>query len=246
MTPRTASRRGADCRLGDGHDDGHHRSHPGQDDGPQVPAGKEHREIGRDVQPAHVGAVGLVQGERDGPPRHQEEPPADARHHPPDPAAGRSGQDEDDQGAGQGEDRRQQMAEDADGQDHGRRGPEATRLHPPDGQAEEDKGEGQTEREGVLPGHGRVEVPAVDGEGLIEEEGQGEDGENGGTGPLQPGQPTEEPGGHRKGQGTEDRHQLEGDVERDDVARRRRPGSRGGGNRRCSAGSRRRPRDPIR
>jgi hypothetical protein len=48
--------------------------------------------------------------------------------------------------------------------------------------------------------------------------GQGGDGQDRRPGPLESRQTSEEPGRNRKGDGTEDRHQLEGDVEGDDVA----------------------------
>ena len=103
-----------------------------------------------------------------------------------------------------------------------RRDPRPPRAHAPDHDAEEDERHRQPEREGVLPRHGRVEVAAVDGEGLVEQERQGEDGEDRGPGPLHARQTSERPRRDGKGDRAEDGDELEGDVEGDDVPEERR------------------------
>ena len=97
-------------------------------------------------------------------------------------------------------------------------------AHAPHDDAQEDERDREPEREGVLPRHGRVQVAAVDGEGLVEQERQGEDGEHGGPGPLQARQPAEGPRRDGEGDRAEDGDELEGDVEGDDVAEDRRQG----------------------
>src|SRR3974390_2929447 len=68
---------------------------------------------------------------------------------------------------------------------------------------------GGAERERVPPGHGGEEVPAVDGEGGVEQERQCGDGHGGGDRRAQPEEPPARPGAHRQEQRAEDGGPLE-------------------------------------
>ena len=87
-------------------------------------------------------------------------------------------------------------------------------------QPEEDEGDREAEREGVLAGEGGEEVPPVDGEARLEEEGEGRRGETGRPRVAQPCEPPERPRAHRQEEGAEDGHQLEGDVVADERVER--------------------------
>ncbi len=79
-------------------------------------------------------------------------------------------------------------------------------------QPEEDESDREAEREGVLAGEGGEEVPPVDGEARLEEEGEGRRGQAGRPRVAEPCEPPERPRAYRQEEGAEDGHQLEGDV----------------------------------
>ena len=81
---------------------------------------------------------------------------------------------------------------------------------------EEQHGQRQAERKGVLPGQRREEVPAVNGEGVVEQERQGGGGQKGGERGPQAEEPAAGPGADRQHDRTEDRPQLERHAVGDD------------------------------
>ena len=134
------------------------------------------------------------------------------------PARGQQFDHRQDDCAAQGVHAGDDVREDAAGE-HDRRPAAVPPL--PDGageEPEEQHGQRQAEGVGVLPRQRREQVPAVDGERVVEQERQRGGGQEGGERGPQPEEPAAGPGADGQHDRTEDRAQLERDAVGDDPA----------------------------
>ena len=117
-----------------------------------------------------------------------------------------------DGGAHDGEDERDEVAQAGEREQHGRPATEPSGAQAAQEHAEVEHRERERDGEGELAGQRRRDVAAVDGEGPIEEEDGGADGEERRAGEGQVGELAEGPGGDGQRQHAADGHQLEGDA----------------------------------
>ena len=117
----------------------------------------------------------------------------------------------------QGEERWDDVGQDARRQHDGGPAPVPARAQSASHQTEEEQGQRDAQRVGVFTGQGGEEVPPVDGERVIEEVAQGEGGYRAGIGPAHPEEPSHGPRGDGEQHGPEHRDPLERHRVGDDV-----------------------------
>ena len=196
----------------------HEREGP---EGGQAAGDDEHRD--RPLPPASVKSEGGRHQGQDGEgqghvPTHQADEVAEQGgdgeaaedpRRPPDVVGALLTDEGQDQGADDGEQGREQVAEPGHRQGDGRPGPVFSRVHAAGDQPEEEQGGGQADREGELAGEGGGDVAAVDRELPGEQIRQGGGGQAGGPGKGHSGQLAESPGGDRQEDQAGHRDQLE-------------------------------------
>ncbi len=182
-----------------------------------------------DLGVAHVGGVGLAEGERDEPPGGQPgadragddgpgqsaRPPSPGRSAAeprPETAAEVRVEEQPDPRANRREQGGDQVAEQGRGEQDGGQRPVASGAEARGDHPEEQEREREAEGEGELSGQGGEEVAPVDREAGLEEEGECGCRQAGRGGVTQPGQAAEGPGADREEQGAEHGDQFEGHV----------------------------------
>ena len=224
------------------HQHGRDGAQPGQHEGPRVRLA-EVEGPPLDVRVAHGDGVRVLQSERSEPDPGEQDADEHGRGGPPqrapprdlgdDRAAPADAQDAvvaDAPAHGQQLDHRDDgrptervhapddVREDTHGQDHRGPAPVPPLAHRTGEETDEQDGEGQAERVGVLAGQGREQVPPVDGERVVEEERQGDRGHDRGDRWAQPEEAAAGPGADGQADRAEDGAELEGDVVGDDPA----------------------------
>ena len=121
------------------------------------------------VSPTPMAPATTPQARRRDPPSAGQPAP----HAPVQPAGQVGVEEQPDPGPHRGEDGRDQVAEEGDGEQDGGQGPVATGPQARGHDAEEEQGDREAERVGELAGQGGQDVPPVDGEAGLEEERAG-------------------------------------------------------------------------
>jgi hypothetical protein len=189
-----------------------------QSGGPKGGAGQQHREAEQRRRRAEE-QPGRAQ-ERS--PAHEREARDQRRRDQPEP-------DRHDHGGGaERPERRDDVAEPGEGEQQRSQGAVATRLQPLEHDPQVEQGEAQRDREGELARQRRRDVPAVDREAPVEQEGQRRHREHRGRREPQAGQAPEQVGADREGRDTQHRDELEGHAvgQADQRERHDRPGQR--------------------